>query len=246
MKVLSDNTADRLLRHLAGDGTPARPMTPRAAPTTQPARMWQIHVTTGGAVTVDGGDIYADGGRFTLATSNLGTAAGNALVIWTPGTDGGSLSLSTEVPASGNFRVIGAIVQDGASHFSSRQFIGEPIVAGGSGIHFGDAEDAEVAESWSVADGTPAILDIGRAKVLVDSRGNVISWNAAAGADAGDDDEPADPEAPSPPPPCGNPLNRQDDYHPLGGGGGKDHDDDYNPLNYEGDGGFTPECGPDA
>lgn len=121
-----------------------------------------------------------------------------------------------------------------------RQLRTGDISIGSSGIHYGDAEGAEKADSWSIADGTPAILDIGRAKVLVDSRGNVISWNAASGG--GGEDEPYDPEAPSAPPPCGNPLNdtEEEDYNPLSS---SDNDsDDYNPLNYEGPGGYTPKC----
>lgn len=109
--------------------------------------------------------------------------------------------------------------------------------------HFGDAADAEVAESWSVSDDEPAILDLGTAKILIDSRGNVIAWNVKA-EDDGEGSSPDDPTAPSAPPPCGNPLNDTDDsdYNPL-----NDTDDsDYNPLNYEGEGGYTPTCEPRA
>ena len=242
MKVLSDNTADKLLRLLSGDGTPQRRMTPRAAPTLAPALMWQIHVTSAGVVTVDGGDVYHGGERFTLAASEPGTADGNALVIWTAGTGGGSITLATSLSGvTGDFRVLGAIVKDDAGRFTSRQFVGEPIETGSSAIHYGDAEGATTATSWSIADGTPAILDIGRAKVLVDSRGNVISWNASSGGGEGGD-EPADPEAPTAPPPCGNPLNdtEEEDYNPLDPT--DDDSDDYNPLNYEGPGGYTPKC----
>lgn len=112
--------------------------------------------------------------------------------------------------------------------------------------HFGNAEDAEVAESWSVSDDEPAIIDLGTAKILVDSRGNVIAWNVKAGdgdgGEDGDDSSPDDPTAPSAPPPCGNPLNADDDYNPLD----DTEDDDYNPLNYEGEGGYTPTCEPRA
>ena len=116
-------------------------------------------------------------------------------------------------------------------------------------IHFGDAEDASAADSWNVADGKPAILKLKDAdgnviaKVLVDSRGNIVSWGVA---DEGG--EPDDPTPPKDPPPCGNPLNdvSGDDDNPLedlGGGGGGDPQDDHNPLDYEGSGGYTPECG---
>lgn len=116
-------------------------------------------------------------------------------------------------------------------------------------IHFGDAEDAKAEDSWSVADDKPAILKIkgSTVKVLVDSRGNIISWTR--NPDSSDtpedtDDDPDDPESPSEPPPCGNPLNRVDDSDPFTAGGGKD---DRNPLDYEGVGGFTPTCyGDDA
>lgn len=77
-----------------------------------------------------------------------------------------------------------------------------------------------------------------------------------AGENPGKDDPIEDP------PPCGNPLNREDDQsNPLdrrdeGGGGGEDKDPedareeiggpadkDDNPLDHEGVGGFTPKCG---
>ncbi len=118
-------------------------------------------------------------------------------------------------------------------------------------IHFGDAEDAATVDSWSIADDTPAILEFGgddwRARILIDTRGNIISYNV------GDEDTPT-PTPPREAPLCGNPLNAIDDQHPLGddnnggggGGGGKAEADDYNPLNYEGDGGFTPTCGGEA
>ena len=118
-------------------------------------------------------------------------------------------------------------------------------------IHFGDAEDAKAEDSWSVADDKPAILKIkgSTVKVLVDSRGNIISWKR--NPDSSDtpedtDDDPDDPESPATPPPCGNPLNRVDDSDPFGGNV-EDEDNDRNPLDYEGDGGFTPTCfGEDA
>lgn len=122
-------------------------------------------------------------------------------------------------------------------------------------IHFGDAEDASEAESWSVANETPGILNISDvdgnvlAKILVDSRGNIVSWGVAD-----EDGEPDDPTPPKDPPPCGNPINdvTDADDNPLedsddgpggGGGGGGDPQGDYNPLDYEGPGGYTPECG---
>lgn len=92
-------------------------------------------------------------------------------------------------------------------------------------IHFGATEAAEERASWSIAEGIPAILSLGgegdesqKTKVLVDSRGNVVAWNYTK------------------PPPCGNPLNEESDYHPL------NVDSDYHPLDHEGDGGYTPLC----
>ena len=95
--------------------------------------------------------------------------------------------------------------------------------------HFGNAEDAESRTEWEQTEEVPAILKIDnekKYKILIDSRGNVVSW----GEDAEE------------PPPCGNPLNRDDDYNPVGGGGATSH-----PLDGEGDGGYTPTCfGEDA
>jgi hypothetical protein len=116
------------------------------------------------------------------------------------------------------------------------------VADGGSAAHFGNAEDAEVAETWSVADGTPAILDVTKgAKVLVDTRGNVISWNAGSGEDP---ETPIDdPSAPAAPPECGNPLNEVVDDNPLDGPGGAGAAPDVeNPLDHEGEGGYTPKC----
>lgn len=112
--------------------------------------------------------------------------------------------------------------------------------------HFGDAEDAKAEDEWSVADDKPAILKIKDSivKVLVDSRGNIISWKRkpdSAGPDYPDEDDPddlGDPMAPAIPPPCGHPLNAE-----PGGGPFDDYeDDDRHPLDYEGDGGYTPIC----
>ena len=226
MKVLSDNTASRLLRHLdAAEGgiTPRR--IPRGASTTPPAPMWQIHVAPStGVVTVDGGDVYANGTRYTLEPADLGTASEASLVVWhdgeDDGEDGGEITLessSWEPEVGETYRIIGEVRQDDAtSPWYSWQFVHGPIEADGNhGDHFGNAEEAESRTEWEQSEEVPAILEIDnttRYRVLVDSRGNVISW----GEDAEE------------PPPCGNPLN---------------YDDVYNPLNYEGPGGYTPECG---
>ena len=125
------------------------------------------------------------------------------------------------------------------------------VVDLGGGIHFGDAADAESRTEWEQTEEVPAILDLDgatRYKVLVDSRGNIISWTSGE-----EGEEPEDPSNPrEPAPPCGNPLNDADDSNPLdrpegaGGGGGGNAQEDHNPLDYEGDGGFTPTCGGEA
>jgi hypothetical protein len=117
---------------------------------------------------------------------------------------------------------------------------------GDAAHHFGDAEDAETRTAWEQSEEVPAILELDnetKYKVLVDSRGNIISWTSGEGGE-----EPETPAAPTPPPACGNPLNETVDSNPLdgegaGGGNGREEGDDYNPLNYEGDGGYTPKCG---
>lgn len=76
----------------------------------------------------------------------------------------------------------------------------------------------------------------------VDSRGNVVAISERA-EDA--DPDPGGAEDAPETPPCGHPLNLDDDHHPLGGGGGGDgagEDDDDHPLNHEGPGGYTPNC----
>lgn len=255
MKVLSDNTADRLLRHLdAAEGgiTPRR--IPRGASTTPPAPMWQIHVTAAGAVTVDGGDVYANGTRYTLEPADLGTASEASLVVWHDGEDGGEITLesSSWEPDDGEaYRIIGEVRQgDATSPWYSRQLVHGPIEADGN--HFGSADDAESRTEWEQTEEVPAILDLDgatRFKILVDSRGNIVSWTSGE-----EGEEPEDPENPrEPAPPCGNPLNDSDDSNPLdrpegagGGGGGGNAQEDHNPLDYEGDGGFTPTCGGEA
>lgn len=114
----------------------------------------------------------------------------------------------------------------------------------GGGIHFGDAADAESRTEWEQTEEVPAILDLDgatRFKILVDSRGNIVSWTSGE-----DGEEPETPSAPQPPPECGNPLNDPVSDNPLddpaGGGGGDGDDDTGNPLDSEGDGGYTPAC----
>lgn len=84
------------------------------------------------------------------------------------------------------------------------------------------------------------------------------SGGGGGGSDdpGGEDDpydptNPTDPDTPTPPPPCGNPLNDIPNDNPLdqgnsGGNSGGTTDDDYNPLDHEDEGGFTPLCGDNA
>lgn len=83
----------------------------------------------------------------------------------------------------------------------------------------------------------------------IDSNGNVVAISdrtETPSDDPEDPEEPKDPDAPT----CGNPLNDEgeDDSHPLdsgdasGGGGAGSGIEDSNPLDYEGEGGFTPTC----
>ena len=150
MKVLSNNTADKLVRFLSDGGGLTQPRRARGSSTTPPARMWQIHVTpSGGVVTVDGGDVYADGSRYTLAASSPGTASGDMFVVWQGGSGGGSVALLASLSGlSDPFRVLGSVVLDQASStFSSRQFVGEPIEVGDAGATPGpDASGTAIAK----------------------------------------------------------------------------------------------------
>ncbi len=158
MKVLSDNTADKLTRLLADGGGLRQPRRVRGASTTPPAPMWQIHVTpTAGVVTVDGGDVYTPGQRYTLAPSAPGTASGDCLVVWQNGAEGGEISLlQTTAGLATPFRVLGAIVQDeNTSKFHSEQFVFDPIELD---IYPGEDPDAEPVElggdDYNAADDT--------------------------------------------------------------------------------------------
>lgn len=109
-------------------------------------------------------------------------------------------------------------------------------LAASSADHFGDASGANKEPAWNIADDKPAILETAGAKILVDSRGNVISWTTPSPGDGPYDD----PEEPSAPPPCGNPLNGDVTDNPLDRPAA-DRGTDYNPLDYPGRGGYTPE-----
>ncbi len=151
MKVLSDNTAARLLRHLdaaEGGATPRR--IPRGAPTTPPALMWQIHVVPStGVVTVDGGDVYADGTRYTLDPADLGTASEASLVVWSydpDGPAGGAISLMSSVSSlTCPFRVLGAINETN-SVYTSEQYCSNPIEVGVGAAPGPDASGSSVAK----------------------------------------------------------------------------------------------------
>ncbi len=137
MKLLSDNTADRILRHLDATEGAAPRRTPRGASTTPPAPMWQIHVTPAGAVTVDGGDVYADSRRYSLGTSTLGTISDDSFVVWQAGANGGQISLATTLDYVGNcYRVIGEISESSTGLWQSKQYVFGPIEADGALLPF--------------------------------------------------------------------------------------------------------------
>lgn len=265
----SDTPGGRVLS-LAGDGRPPvrQPWQVEAAfkATSSAAGEWLLRVYAGLAVQggselappeADGADTASGLFFFDLSREDFGGESGYLVVA--AGEDGWELRREEEAAgdggdgegdeASGPWRAIAWIDWPDGAAPQIRQLDLGVVDLGDDAIHFGDAEDASALDSWSVDENTPAILDIGgddwRARILIDSRGNIISYNV------GDEDTPA-PTPPRDAPLCGNPLNVVDDQHPLGnkdgggGGGGKAEDDDYNPLNYEGDGGFTPTCGGEA
>lgn len=98
-----------------------------------------------------------------------------------------------------------------------------------------------VAPSWTAPAGTTDVREIGA--VAVSAAGGVsiyqlqrdaIVARAIVGRKNGGGEEPDET------PPCGHPLNDQDDSHPFDVGntaGGGDH-----PLESPGDGGYTPAC----
>lgn len=117
-----------------------------------------------------------------------------------------------------------------------------------AGGHFGDAEGAAERAAWTQSEEVPAVLSLDgetAVKVLVDSRGNIMSWTSAESGES--PETPTNPYEPAPV--CGNPLNASGGgagRNPLDGQGGSAesrNSDDYNPLDYEGDGGYTPKCG---
>lgn len=261
MKILSDNTADRILRHLAGEGTPPRVMTPRAAPSSAPARLWQIHVVPAtGEVTVDAGRAICEDGWHEVAASSPGTAEGGEYVVCSIGEDGApAVTLAADLAdVSGPFAVIGRVLQSGDSVFFVEQYVSNPIILH---LHWGDKEDPAETTPWAApaadaSDARPLILPIvssvdveGKSytqhTAVIDTRGNVRIVGDPEEKEA-DGEEETDP--PKEPPHCGHPLNEPpDDDNPLAGGGGgqssEDEEDDDHPLEHEGPGGYTPACG---
>lgn len=269
MKVLSDKTARRLIEHLDASGRSSR-ATPRGAATTPPANIWQIHVIpSSGIVSIDHGYYYHGGEWHESPATEIGQASGGELVVATADNDGLHISLCDEnsLP-DGDFRVIGKISGDGELGFGVRQYESGPLWFG-SADHWGETEPlvelpADGGGDWRAmkeagAGGEPsavaesALVDIelddeGRVTArhyrtrTIDAKGNVVAISDRAEDDA--DPDPGAPDAGGDTPPCGHPLNADDDYHPLAGGGASaaQDDDDSHPLDHEGPGGYTPNC----
>ena len=260
--ILAADTPGGRVLSLAGDGRPTvrQPWQVEAAfkATSSSVGTWLLRVYAGLAV-LDGSEVAppeADGADtasglpfFDFSREDFGGESGYLVVA--AGEDGWELRREEESAgeggdeASGPWRAIAWIDWPAGAAPKIRQLdIG--VVDLGGGIHFGDAADAETASTWKQSDETPAILEIDgetKCKVLVDSRGNIISWTSSE-----DGEDPDTPTPPTPPPTCGNPLNDPVADNPLddpdaGGGGGGD-DDTGNPLDSEGDGGYTPACSP--
>ena len=152
MKVLSDNTADKLSRLLADGGGLQQPRRVRGASTTPPAPMWQIHVVPStGVVTVDGGDVYHGLTRHEIADASVGTATGACLVVWEYDSNGGTISLMGSVTSlTSPFRVLGAIKMDGSTYYSE-QYFQDPIEI--DSVYAGpDASGDAVAKTLGGAD----------------------------------------------------------------------------------------------
>ena len=137
MKVLSDNTADKLLRLLAGSGTPPPRSVSRPAPTAPDVLNWRISVNTEtGVVNVGKGVVYVGGVRTVVPAAQVGTATASCLVVWeSPG--GISLTSSTSYTPSASvnhFRVLGEIVKGADNRYSVRQHHSDPLeVSSGGG-----------------------------------------------------------------------------------------------------------------
>lgn len=120
--------------------------------------------------------------------------------------------------------------------------------------HYGKTDPNTEATPWGTetaeeALAIPVVSAVGdgtytQHTFLIDTRGNVRVVGEKKEKES-DGEEETDP--PKPAPHCGHPLNDDPaEEHPLGGGGSggtEQEEDDTHPLDYEGDGGFTPTCG---
>lgn len=171
MKVLSDNTADKLLRLLSGSGAPPPRAVPRPAPTAPDILNWRITVNpASGVVNVGKGVVYFDGVRSVVPAAQVGTASGPCLVVWeSPG--GISLSSSSNYSPSSSVnyhRILGEIVVDGFGRFSARQHHTDPLEVssggGGGGSPSSDAVPKNLGgtdynantDTWTFGDTDPA------------------------------------------------------------------------------------------
>jgi len=106
-----------------------------------------------------------------------------------------------------------------------------------------------VEDGWTAPEGTTDAREIGRVEVS-EAGGVVVEWlqrdtivaRAIVGRRDPGGDEPEDG------PPCGNPLNGENDYNPLDDPrrGYIDPGLSDNPLDNPGEGGYTPTCSDDA
>lgn len=192
MKVLTNNTADKLLRLLAGRGTPPPRSVPRPAPTAPDPLNWRITVVPStGVVSVGQGTVYLNGVRVIVAAAVIGTATGNHLVVWTA--SGISLEDENWSPSAstGNYRILGKIVKSDSGSFSARQYCADPIevYTVTNGV---DGRDAGVTVSTAAA-GTSASHPNGGTTVTLqptkdgqaDGQPESFTiWNGANGQDA--------------------------------------------------------------
>ncbi len=270
MKVLSDATAARLLALLDAPAGGRRGIESlvgrrggRAAPSTAPARMWQIHVSPeSGDVTVDAGHAYLSGQLYEIEASAPGTANADDYVILAETADGGlEVSLAAELPDDGSaFAVIGQI-REGAAGFFSQQFAGGPVYLSGS-AHWGAAKPltelpADADGSWEArknpTEGETAstVAESSLIELELDEEGRVSAkryrtrtfdthGNLIAISDRTESATP-DPGGEEEPDPCGNPLNEgseatDDDWdNPLEGGGeaGDEEDEEESPKEWD-------------
>lgn len=111
-------------------------------------------------------------------------------------------------------------------------------------------EDPDFARPPGVTDWRlVAVVTVARDRARVTQLlSDTITVNAIVRPGEEEDTEPSDDEERQSDdiPPCGNPLNGPGRPNPLDGGGSAHpedgHDQDDNPLDHEGDGGYTPKC----